>query len=223
MTSTVPAQWQDVDDELRQVFTEGEKALQTLRQGLNRVFRIGRAFAALRQEAMRRSHSNNPIGKRFNEAWGALVIPTPELTRVNKTDRSQFMWCYEHREQLAAWWPTLAQNQRDRWGHPDTIKKQYLKTQGEERPAAPTVSRVKAHPITTYRSEVARLQEELDSAQHKIRGLEKDDRGPLMTRTDAPADIIRALLEWLPASKQGPVASGLMDALKSTKPKRRRA
>lgn len=170
MTATVPAEWQDVTAELQQVFVEGEQALRTHRQGLERVFRIGHAFAAMQQEAMRRSHSNNPIGKRYNEAWDALTHPTPELTKVNKTDRSQYVWCYEHRPQLEAWWPTLADNQRDRWGHPDTIKKQYLKAHGEELPA-----KAKAAPKPGIRDEVTRLQEALDAAQRKLQLAQHSD------------------------------------------------
>jgi hypothetical protein len=203
----IPMEWQDLTDELRKVFSEGEEALRTHRAGLPRVVRIGRAFSEMQQEAMRRSHSNNPIGKRFNEAWAALVHPTPEMTKVNKTDRAQFMWCYQNRELLETWWLTLAENQRDRWGHPDTIKKQYLKAHGDDRKKQGTASSGGG-----VRSELAKV-EELDAAINKIRRLEKDrEDTPLVTRTDTVEDLARALLEWLPASKRHPVASRMLNA-----------
>jgi hypothetical protein len=37
-----------------------------------------------------------------------------------------------------------------------------------------------------------------------------------LTRSDTPEDIVRVLLDWLPAAKHHKVASGLMNALKST-------
>ena len=138
IANTVPPEWQDVADELRQVFVKGEKALRKHRFTLERVFRIGHAFAVMQQEAMRLSHANNPIGKRYNEAFAALTHPMPKLAKVNKTDRAQYVWCFQQREQLEEWWGTVAKNKRDRWGHPDTIKKQHLKAHGgHEQPRMP--------------------------------------------------------------------------------------
>jgi len=168
IANTVPPEWQDVADELRQVFVKGEKALRKHRFTLERVFRIGHAFAVMQQEAMRLSHANNPIGKRYNEAFAALTQPMPKLAKVNKTDRGQYVWCFQQREQLEEWWGTVAKNKRDRWGHPDTIKKQYLKAhgsdgQGDGQPGMPKAAEgTGAKPDS--REEVVGLQEELDTA-----------------------------------------------------------
>ena len=85
----------------------------------------------MQTEAMLRSLSNNPIGKRYNDAYALLEKPVPELARMNKTDRNQFIWCWQQREALERWWPTNAQNQRDRWSHPDAVKRRYLDDLGE--------------------------------------------------------------------------------------------
>ena len=117
---------------------------------------------------MRLSHANNPIGKRYNEAFAALTQPMPKLAKVNKTDRAQYVWCFQQREQLEEWWGTVAKNKRDRWGHPDTIKKQYLKAhggdgQGDGQPGMPKAAEgTGAKPDS--REEVVGLQEELDTA-----------------------------------------------------------
>lgn len=43
------------------------------------------------------------------------------LTKVSKTDRSHYVWCYDHCDLIMPWWQNeLAQNQHDCWGHPDT-------------------------------------------------------------------------------------------------------
>jgi hypothetical protein len=64
------------------------------RGGLGRIFKIGHAFEEMQREAMDRSHSQNPTGKRYNEAYAALARPAPEPTKVNKTDRNQYIWCW---------------------------------------------------------------------------------------------------------------------------------
>ena len=66
----------------------------------------------MQTEAVLRSHSNNPIGKRYNDAYALLEKPVPELARINKTDRNQFIWWWQQREALDRWWPTKAQNHR---------------------------------------------------------------------------------------------------------------
>ena len=68
----------------------------------------------MQTEAVLRSHSNNPIGKRYNDAYALLEKPVPELARINKTDSNQFIWWWQRREALDRWWPTKAQNHRDR-------------------------------------------------------------------------------------------------------------
>jgi len=164
IANTVPPEWQDVADELRQVFVKGEKALRKHRFTLERVFRIGHAFAVMQQEAMRLSHANDPIGKHYNEAFAALTQPMPKLAKVNKTDRAQYVWCFQQREQLEEWWGTVAKNKRDRWGHPDTIKKQYLKAHGSDGQPGMLKAAEGTGAKPGSREEVVGLQEELDTA-----------------------------------------------------------
>ena len=38
---------------------------------------VGKAFEAMQTEAVLRSHSNNPIGKRYNDAYALLEKPVP--------------------------------------------------------------------------------------------------------------------------------------------------
>jgi hypothetical protein len=51
-----------------------------------------------------------------------LEKPVPELARINKTDRNLFIWWWQQCEALERCWLTKAQNQRDRWKHPDAVK-----------------------------------------------------------------------------------------------------
>ena len=216
IANTVPPEWQDVADELRQVFVKGEKALRKHRFTLERVFRIGHAFAVMQQEAMRLSHANNPIGKRYNEAFAALTQPMPKLAKVNKTDRAQYVWCFQQREQLEEWWGTVAKNKRDRWGHPDTIKKQYLKAhgsdgQGDGQPGMPKAAEgTGAKPDS--REEVVGLQEELDTAKKQpAQGDGQDSALADTTLADTPEGIARVWFDSPHKAKLLAAARALID------------
>ena len=104
------------------------------RQGLQRVLAIGRAFHELQLEAMGRSHSNRPTGGPYARAYAALEMPVPDLVVRNRMDRSQYIWCYQHRAALEAWW-ALSENaeQKDRWNHPDAIQRNYRAYEAREK------------------------------------------------------------------------------------------
>ena len=80
-------------------------------------------------------------GQRYNAAYALLEKPVPELARINKTDRNQFIWCWQYHEALTEWWKLKAQNQRDRWNHPDAIKRHYLAEHGEGRGPSGTAAK----------------------------------------------------------------------------------
>ena len=214
IANTVPPEWQDVADELRQVFVKGEKALRKHRFTLERMFRIGHAFAVMQQEAMRLSHANNPIGKHYDEALAALTHPTPKLAKVNKTDRAQYVWCFQQREQLEEWWGTVAKNKRDRWGHPDTIKKQYLKAhggdeQGNGQPGMPEAAKgTGAKP--GLREEVVGLQEDTAKKQ-PAQGDGQDSALADTTLADTPEDIARVWFDSPHKAKLLAAARALID------------
>jgi hypothetical protein len=172
------------------------------RQGLEQVFAIGKAFEALQLEAMYRSHSNNPIGKRYNDAYALLEKPVPAL-RINKTDRNPFIWCWQQREAIQRWWDGKAQNQRDRWNHPGAIKRRYLVEHGEVPIAAAGGTAAKPEtPLQKANASIARLQQELDAAQAENRRLRRSSdnvsEGRDWTWQDEPEDIAATMLHLHP-------------------------
>jgi len=189
-----------------------QKALRKHRFTLERVFRIGHAFAVMQQEAMRLSHANNPIGKHYDEALAALTHPTPKLAKVNKTDRAQYVWCFQQREQLEEWWGTVAKNKRDRWGHPDTIKKQYLKAHGgDEQPGMPKAAEGTGAKHDS-REEVVGLQEELDTAKKQLaQGNGQDSVLADTTLADTPEGIARVWFDSPHKAKLLAAARALID------------
>jgi hypothetical protein len=212
-------EWQGMSSERRQAIIDGAAALTVHRQGLDRIFQIGHAFEELQLEAMFRSHSNNPIGKRYNEQYALLEKPAPELARVNKTDRNQYIWCWQQRAALENWWATKAQNQRDRWTHPDAVKRHYLAEHGDgnnqERPKVPSAAARKDETIR-------QLQEELDAAQAEIRRLKRRDNvseGRDWSWQNEPEDIAAAMLRLYPdkAKRLGSALQNLAKARARTR------
>lgn len=222
MIAQDPPEWRGMAADRSQTIAQGEEAISVQRQGLNRIFAVGHAFEAMQQEAMLRSHSNQSVGKRYNEAYATLAKPVPELTKVNKTDRNQYVWCWLHHDELQRWWQTIAQSQRDRWNHPDAIKRHYLAATATSAPAEELAPR----PSLSARKdiEIARLQEELDTANRKLAALERANgnitEGRDWTWHDTVEQIAAAMLQTHP-DKAKRLGSALQNLAKSTtrKPK----
>ena len=75
-------EWEGIAPAEQSKIYEGEAALQVQRKGLERIFAIGCAFETMQREAMHISHSNQPTGIRYNQAWASLERPVPGLARV---------------------------------------------------------------------------------------------------------------------------------------------
>ena len=225
MVSPVAAEWEGMAAERRDAIIEGAEAMRVHREGLARIFAIGRAFEAMQIEAMLRSHSNNPIGKRYNDAYALLEKPVPELARINKTDRNQFIWCWQQHAALQRWWDSKAQNQRDRWNHPDAVKRHYLADHGEPKQAPPGSAKP-GSPIEKWKAQVARLQEELDTMRSKnrqlARGQDNLTEGRDWTWQDNAKDIATAWYRLHP-TKVVQVASEVLRLAKARTPKPRRS
>ncbi len=87
---------------------------------------------------MLRSHSNEPSGRRYSEMYEHVLRRlAPELAAesINATDRMQFVWCAQNRLDLEKWRNTKPQKQRDRWNHPDAVKRNSLADQKAEKQA----------------------------------------------------------------------------------------
>ena len=215
-------EWQGMATDRARAIAEGEEAMAVQRGGLGRIFKIGFAFEQWQLEAMDRSHSQNPVGKRYNDAYAALARPAPELTKVNKTDRNQYIWCWQYHETVAAWWSTVAQNQRDRWNHPDAVKRHYLAAHGgdkEPRPVDPN------EPVKeTLREANVRLQERVDTLERQARSADNVSEGRDWDWKDTPKDIAAALFKINP-TKVVQIAAEVMRLSKSTtqKPRRRQS
>lgn len=185
--------WLSMSPERRQAILDGAAAMRIHRQGLRRVFDIGRAFYEMQEEARVRSNSGKPSGRRYSDAYAALEMPVPDLAGINKTDRNQYIWCHQNRAALEAWW-ALPENaeKRDKWNHPDAIKRNFQAYEKrQQRGADDAASEPKQPTRAQQRDESIRaLQEALDKANREITGLRA---GQATTADDTAlrAEIVR--------------------------------
>jgi hypothetical protein len=109
--------------------------------GFERWMLLGSALHDLQQDAMYRSNSQAPQGRRYSDMWEWLVRKTPHLARIPKAERSDAIWLHAHREAVLAWHEALPPQQRDRWRTPRVIKRIIEKDAGKARPSAEQISR----------------------------------------------------------------------------------
>lgn len=129
-SSELPPEWQGMSAERSAAIFAGRDAIQVNRKSLERILAIGCAFETLQIEAMERSHSSSPTGRRYADTYILLQKPVPELWErsIDSSTRATYVQCWQHRRDIAVWWHTVPQNQRDRWGHPKTVLRQWQKS-----------------------------------------------------------------------------------------------
>ncbi len=208
----------DADTQL--VVTRGREAWTSLRsdETWEKWVAIGRAIEAGKTAVMRELGTNLPSGRRWSETFGGWLKET-DFDQIDKGVRSRLQTCLDNLPAIEAWRQTIGLGLRLQLNHPNAVLRRW---QASRQSAIAGSSLDNAE--LGLREENMRLQEELDAHKAKIRRLVADERGPQITRSDTPDDIVRVLLDWLPAAKRHKVAAGLINALKSTaKPSWRRA
>ena len=94
-----PPEWAGMEDERRLAILAGETAMSDLRGGFDDWVRVGRAFHEIQLEAMARSNSNQPNGRRYADAYNLLEKPTEQLKSFDKSDRKKVVDLYLDRLQ----------------------------------------------------------------------------------------------------------------------------
>jgi hypothetical protein len=88
---------------------------------------IGRAYNALQARALAASGSNQAVGARYNACW-AYYADRYGIAGfdIDKPTKSHCMWLAENWESVSAWLAQRGANERQRWNHPTTIRRNYL-------------------------------------------------------------------------------------------------
>jgi hypothetical protein len=175
----VAAAWTAIPEERRAIILAGEAAIANRCDPLDDWIAIAKAFHELQREAMQQSNSKQPKGRRYSDAYALLELPREiaNLQKISKSDRKKAIWIYENEERLRCWYETLAENQRDRWTHPQTIKQHYERMTRTPRADNAVDSKRTVKPASTLdllKTENVRLREELDTANDEIRLLDRE-------------------------------------------------
>jgi hypothetical protein len=105
-------------------YREARDALQRLNTGRDWSDwqKVGAALVAGRAEAMRTANTNRPKGRRYNEAFGA-VLKREQLgtDRLDSATRNQLLRIEENKAAIEEWRATLTPAQRVRLNHPSSI------------------------------------------------------------------------------------------------------
>jgi hypothetical protein len=211
--------WSHLSVEAQNEILEGALAIRRIRQheDYSRWVAVGRALLRLQEEAMHFTRSNSPQGRAYTAVRAALGSRVPDLEELDKTSKSHATWLAKNLTAVENWRSTLAVNERDKLNHPSVIKRRYDATHGATRAGdQPALS-----PAARKDAEIARLQEELDAAQAKIRRLERGEGDMLLiSRKDAPEAILAVIENEIP-TKAARIAAILLNRQKPTAPTRK--
>ena len=181
---------------------------------------VGKGLLRLEQEAMHFAGANSPYGRRYTAVRAELGKEGPDLETIDRTSKAHAKWLAEHFVEVNAWHQTLGSNERERLNHPTAIKRRYEaartiagadKEPGEKKPSATDKLKI----------EIARLIEEIDNANAKIRKLERAEGDLLLISRKDSAEEILGVLESEVPTKAGRIASILLNRQKGSAPRRR--
>ena len=100
---------------------------------------IGRLMVVGRNKAMLRGGTNEPIGAKYNKAFGEWLDARQWLRDIDKATRSHAMWCIDHLDELTRLRQNMGATKRDNANHPTTMRRAWerMQKEGEKDPNAP--------------------------------------------------------------------------------------
>jgi hypothetical protein len=114
--------WRGLTDEEKLIVVNGELTLgQRRRRTMGDWLAIGHAIALLDEEVIRQAGAIH--GRRYNKFWAELA--PDQIKEMSSANRAHARWLWLNREEIQRWWDAQPANQRDKWGHPLTIKQRY--------------------------------------------------------------------------------------------------
>ena len=161
-----------------------------------------------RHKAMIEAGANQPIGRRYNEAFGAWQREFG-FENLDKGDRARLFEMMDHLAKIEVWFATLTTTERLKLNHPNSILRRWK--------ASTTVPNPDAKPKTSPQAQLKNAHAE---ALEKIHRLEREiaiGGGDLWTPQDAARDIAEVMVGRLSASKAEQVAREILAKLKERK------
>jgi hypothetical protein len=163
---------------VRETIALGEATLQALERGetIERWLHIGRALAALQAEAMSRSHSNTPYGKRYTAAWAMLGNSDHHAARLCALDagaRSHALWMANEWTVIEPWLKTLTPNLRLALNHPRSVHRRYDAAHSvpdhDDDDDDEGGKGGKLSPIASYKARCVELETEVSQLQERLK------------------------------------------------------
>ena len=196
----------DIDSDLRDRIEKGVVAIRRINshENFENWLAVGQACADMQTAAMRLAYANQPKGRAYNDAFKMIAEQVPDLANLDKTTRSHAIWIADQsrRDAIVEWHARLPANIRLQVNHPTTVWRRY-----NRETAAPTVPGESPAP-SGLKAEVARLQEELDTANKRLSRGDGQD----FTMADSDDDIVRVLVESPYRAKWLRIARGIVKA-----------
>lgn len=208
----------DHDTEL--LVERGREAWQSLRRDetWEKWVAIGRAIEAGRNFIMREVlHTNQPKGRAWSETFG-WWLKQNGFDEIDKSVRSRLQSCLDNLPAIEAWRQEIGLTLRLQLNHPNAVLRRWqakhqIETGGDAKPATGGL-----------KSEVMRLQTDLDTAQRELARLKRSretvSEGADWTWQDDP-DVIAEVWMRLQPNKAPRIASKVLELAKATTKKPR--
>lgn len=191
---------------------EAEAAAKHLREGQQWEdwLAIGRLMQVGRNKAMLRAGTNEPIGARYNKAFGEWLDARQWLRDIDKATRLHSMWCIDHLDDLLKLRENMGQTKRDNANHPTVMRRAWDRWQreGEKAPGE------KKEPAAK------RLERELEAVaaeRDKWKRKAETDGSLFDLRKDTAKGIARCIRENVTTYKLAELHKALGEELKAAK------
>jgi hypothetical protein len=175
---------------------------------------VADGLVAIREEAMDIAHTNRPQGPSYRAAFKRAEEREVWATGINDSARAHCYWLIDNLPAVQRWRETLANNQRNEWNHPSTVKRNF-----ERMTKVPVTKDGTAplSPMAQAKATIVRQAEEIDRLKRLADGGSLFD----LKRDSAPT-IARIILNTIGDDKVARLIKGLSDGRKE-KQRRREA
>jgi hypothetical protein len=186
----------------------GQEAMARKRRGWPDWIAIGEALQEGRAEVMRDAHTNQPTGRRYENAMAEWLVANG-FREIDKGVRSRLLECLQHRTEIDQWLSRLTDSERFRFNHPNTVLKRWKGSTVVPDPNATP----KPSPYAQTKAALAETIEENHRLQEKI----KTADGDLWKATDTAADIAEVIVATLSLTKAESTAREILKRVKERK------
>jgi hypothetical protein len=169
---------------------------------------VGQAHVIGRHKAMIEAGVNQPIGRRYNDAFGTWQREFG-FENLDKGDRARLFEVVGHLTKIEAWLATLTTSERLRLNHPTTVLRKWKSSTVAPDPNA-------APKLSAY-AQLNEAHVQLIEKHHRLQREIETGGGDLWTPQDTADDIANVMVRKLPTNKAERVARAMLAKLKEQK------